>query len=320
VAVIPYYHAILGAFYSLEIVCHQSDVKGVLGDVIGLMNVAEYLGCVTIITQPIETAFHKLGQVLYRSMDTNPAAWIDLCMRIRSETLFKENLRILVGQWGALPDHIKDGLKPEIKEVILRKWAQHIEKAKDLERRIFAIYPHKMTRSPEEDCGRASYANDIMSWIASVMYRHWWGQVIVNEEGARADDAGYALFKRLVEGGDAYLTRQELARFHARFNMSRKGMNVVENAVLEIKELAKSVVERSGVLDNNSSLETKKYGVAYRLDLAVADEDIPWDRRTAQKEKVRVGQADEEQFEVGADTANTQDDEDEDLENPWASD
>lgn len=247
-----------------------------LRDIIYLIDVAEQLRSVNNIRRGVEHMLSKQQQVLWRSIDANPVAWVELCARVKSEHYYSEALKFLVGKWGFLDKATRNAVSPDVQDIVKRKVTALKMKSAELEARIIALYPNTLTRKDREDSGRSSYANDVMIWVSLCFFRHWFGQTIARENGPTAPDRGYQFFQKLGIGGDAYMDRNTLNNFFQRFKMSKKGMQVVENHVLEIKELVKNTIEKSGILKNNTQLDIAKHPVDYLLCIEINKEDIPW--------------------------------------------
>lgn len=65
----------------------------------------------------------------------------------------------------------------------------------------------------------------------------------------QARDGGYSIYKRISEGGMAYLDRTSVGGFHGRFPMSAKAKSVLTNHLNVIKAQAQTYVEvRNGVI------------------------------------------------------------------------
>ena len=93
--------------------------------------------------------------------------------------------------------------------------------------------------------GRASYANDVMSWIGLTALRHFFSQNLCLNNTHTGEDMGYEIVTLVQKGGDAYLDRTQMESFHNLFPMSRKGVAVVEYKLNEMKEVIKIFVRVS---------------------------------------------------------------------------
>jgi hypothetical protein len=109
--IFDYYEAILYAFYNVEIKICDTDMGSALNDCAGMLQVADYLGCINVISKPIEVALTKHGQLLFRypgpsrcssAIQAHPAAWATSSLMLQSELIFREALVHLSGNWKRL--------------------------------------------------------------------------------------------------------------------------------------------------------------------------------------------------------------------------
>ena len=114
--------------------------------------------------------------------------------------------------------------------------------------KILSYYPQYMQReltvgyAEKDNIGRASYQNDIFSWIGLVAFRHFAAQNVADDKTHHAADLGFAYVSTINAGEDRYLDRSALSEFHRFFPMTQKGTKVVEDRITEIKEHVKGFV------------------------------------------------------------------------------
>ncbi|KAH6643617.1 RTA1 like protein-domain-containing protein [Boeremia exigua] len=275
------YESILYAFYNKELTIDDADMSAALSDCYQLLHISDYLGCTGLISKPIEVALFKHGQDLFRAIQGVPYAWIEMANRIRSEMIFKECIIHLVGDWKNLKTNAN--ITERLREVptsraLVEKYHRALsDKAKALELGILSHYPQAL-RLPSEDLPikRESYAKDILVWMALTFFRHWVSQRLVTGHGRDASDCGYDLYSALGAGGDAYMDKSVINQFHTRFPVTKKGMNVLENHLFEIKECIKKVVDDSKILRSQSQLDVNRFPVKYLTCTEFAREDYPW--------------------------------------------
>ncbi|KAJ4374937.1 phospholipid-translocating ATPase rsb1 [Neocucurbitaria cava] len=276
-----YYEAIFYAFYNKELSIDDTDMTAALSDCYTLLKISDYLGCTSIISKPIEVALLKQGQDLFRAIAAKPSAWVEMAYRIRSESVFRECMIHLVGNWRVhkLSPSTLDQLReiPGLRALIEKYHRALLQKGKDLEIVILSNYPGNMAL-PADDLPikREAYAKDILIWMALTFYRHWVGQRLINDKGRHAPDSGYDLYKALGTGGDAYMGKAVTNQFHVKFPMTKKAMNVLENHVLEIKACMKKLVQESGILKWNCQLDCHRFPVKYLTCTEFARADYPW--------------------------------------------
>ncbi|KAF2431326.1 hypothetical protein EJ08DRAFT_632188 [Tothia fuscella] len=259
-----HYTKILGSFYSQQFDIEDADITALLREVVGLIEVSEYLGCVHAVSRTIDAALLGQGQILFRSIASNPTAWVDLAVRVQSASVFQEAVVHLTGQWNTLGDDVKGSLDGKVRELCAAKAHELDERKKMVECRILKFYPHHMGRevgAPPGNVSRMSYGNDIMDWIALGVFRHWFSSALALDRNRRAEDGGYWLYSRLAEGQNAYLTKQELQSFHERFPMTTRGENVLERHVNQLKEDVRPLVAE--LMKNESQLDCERFAVQY---------------------------------------------------------
>ncbi|KAJ9666262.1 hypothetical protein H2201_003696 [Coniosporium apollinis] len=272
-----HYANVIGAYYNREIILDHSSITPLLHDALMLLEVASYLGSISVVSKSIDLALLNQGQTLYRSIQTNPTAWIKLAHQLKSEILFQEALIHLVGSYNSLTADQKSELSNDVMTLIDKKHLELLARSQDLEAKVFRLYPRSMRRDATlQEVGRAAYSSDIYAWIALCVLRHWLGDQIAMDRGHHAPDGGYALYCKLAQGGMAYIDRTDLGPFFGMFPMSVKAKACVENCVLEIKELVRRMVEGSKLLNSNLALDVGKYGVDYLTDVKVAKGEFPW--------------------------------------------
>jgi hypothetical protein len=274
---IEYYRGIIDTFYGRELDLNDVGIQSALEDAMGLIEVAEYLGSVTAVAKNIDLALIKQGQVLFRSIANNPLEWLDLAVRITSEIIFKEAVIHVVGRWNEFTSAQKGGMGKDVKRVCVKHVDNLNRQRRALELQIGVLYPGGIVHPPgAPPVKRETFAADIMMWMAVCLFRQWLMQQILQDKTFRAKDGGYMLYKQMSEAGNKYLNRQVAAPFFGNFPMTKKGQNVFENHLLELKEVVKGSVCRSGLLESESALDTTKFKVPWLTCTAVEAMDYPW--------------------------------------------
>lgn len=271
------YNRIFGSFYGVPFEIDDDNITAVLRDILGLIEVAEYLGCVRNIARTVETAILSQGITLHRSISGNPSAWSALACRIRSELVFKESVVHLVGRWNELDHDARQDVVPDVRAVCERKHAELSAKKAQVEHQLLKHYPADLQKDAKEHpntYNRQAYSNDIMGWVAISLFKHWLASAIVQDKHRHGADGGFWLYSVIGEGGHAYLAEGEIAAFHKRFPMSVKGSAVFLDRLMAIKESVKKIVDP--LLLNYSQLEPKEFGLKYLTCVDVRKQDLPW--------------------------------------------
>jgi len=275
------WESVLYAFYNKPIVIDDSDMTAALADCYQILQISDYLGCIGLVSKPIEIALLKHGQELFRSVQSSPHAWVELSSRIRSEVIFKESMVHIIGNWKVLKLRVSvnDQLRavPGLRAIIEKYHRALLQQCKNLELGIMSLYPGDM-RLPVEDLPikREAYAKDILVWMALTFFRHWIGQRLIMEKGRHSQDCGFELYKQIGVAGESYMDKSVINQFHTKFPMTKKAMNVLENHLLEIKECMKGVVDQHKILQSNCQLDIHRYPVKYLTCIDFKRTDFPW--------------------------------------------
>lgn len=276
-----HWEAVLYAFYNKPIKIDDADMTAALADCYQLLQIADYLGCVGIISKPIEVALLKHGQELFRAIHSAPHAWIEMSNRIRSEVIFRECMIHIIGNWRVLKTKpaVNDALRliTGMRAIIEKYHRGLLQQCKNLELGIMSLYPGDM-RLPVDDLPikREAYAKDILVWMALTFFRHWIGQRMIMDKGRHSQDCGYELYKQIGTAGESYMDKSVINQFHTKFPMTKKAMNVLENHLLEIKECMKGVVDQHKILHSTCQLDLNRYPVAYLTCVDFKRTDFPW--------------------------------------------
>lgn len=113
-------------------------------------------------------------------------------------------------------------------------------------------------------------------WMALSWFRQWLTHKIINNKNYNADDGGYALYRAIGAGGDAYMDKEIISQFHGMFPVTKKALSVIENHVGEIKLLMQEWVVKSGLLKSNCQLNVEQYPVNYITCTEFERADFPW--------------------------------------------
>lgn len=182
---------------------------------------------------------------------------------------------------SALASH---DLHPSIVEVLTKKAQLLKTLSQRTQSNLLSYYPEALQRTKtvgradRDSIGRASYANDIMQWVALSVWRHWLAQQVSADNTHHAADMGFEFFRLISRAGEAYLDRNQLRQFHDYFPMSLKGESVVENRVSELKADGQGMVRK--VLENHSYLDVEKFPAGHMTCTWVGPEDYPWETQS----------------------------------------
>ncbi|KAI9812308.1 MAG: hypothetical protein M1827_004757 [Pycnora praestabilis] len=271
-----HYRNLFRAFYNEQPKLNDTNIATVLNDCMGLVDVAESLGSINVISQSVDISLLQQGQVLFRSIAANAIAWSDLAYRVRSITIFKEAIVHLVGQWNAITDADRSNLNKDVLKLCQAKADELSSIKQAIEIRILGHYPGTVQRVASDNPGRMSYSNDIYFWMVLALFRHWFSQSICEGRNNKAKDGGAVLYRQIDAAGYAYLDRKVLEGFHAYFPMSFKGSTCLENILSAYKEELKPFVAE--LLANRSQMDIVKEPLPYLTCCIVDKTDLPWEK------------------------------------------
>jgi hypothetical protein len=283
------YHTVFGAFYNIPIDFgpfmfsehHAHSLTEILETAMAIVDAAEALACTHVILKPIEATLLSQGQLFHQSMARSPIPWLNFADRIQSHPIYREALIHSVGQYQspAVMEQLPL-LQSQVVQQLLRKKAMDLrENVKLAEMRILSYYPTNMQRektigrADKDSIGRASYANDIMSWMALVVLRHFITQNLAQDQTHNAPDMGWEFVQLILDGGDNYLAKPDLAQFHTFFPMSQKGCGVLEFRLGELKDYIRKFVAH--FVRNESQLDIASYPIRHFTCTVVEERDYP---------------------------------------------
>ena len=265
----------LRAFYNEPLELDGVSIMTSLQDCWQLVTMAETHGAINTVSARVDVALARHGKSLYRSIANAPLAWMGFACQIHSENIFREAMVHVMGRWNMLTDEEKMVLPPPARQSCNRKHAEFQQLKQAIEMRIAGHYPDFMHKRLDENPGRAQYANDIYSWIALSLFRHWFSQNVTDGTNFRAPDGGFRLYSLLHKGGKAYLDRQQCEAFHEYFPMTNKAKLVLENYLTVIKSEVRDFVRP--MMQNKTNFEMSEgESFAYLVSVKVEENDYPW--------------------------------------------
>ncbi|KAI4741421.1 hypothetical protein E4T50_08113 [Aureobasidium sp. EXF-12298] len=283
------YDRLLRIFVNQPVAFNDKSVDALLPDSLGLLEVAERLGALSMVAKLIENQLIVKGQEIFKAISASPVMWIDVAYRIQSKVLFKEALIHLTGNYNALmltpPDEaflkkysrarsILDQLTPELRNLLEAKRAEL--KAICHSHYLPGLQKSSVTGLAKDGTiGRIDYGKDIFSWLAVTLYRHWWGLTLAAGETYQNKYGGHDMYIRLFNGGKSYLTREVQSSFHQHFPMSNRAQGVVENNLDIMKAGIVKIV--TPLMKNESQLDIAMTPVKWLTCTQVKGADYLWD-------------------------------------------
>ena len=260
---------------------NTKNLATVLHDCMGLVDTAETYGALNCVMDSVDAALLRQGQTLFKSIYANPVAWANFGEKIQSTTIYKEAMIHLIGKWKLLTPEERAKLSNVTTDIIERKHHEVQMVKQALEIRMISHYPQHLQKDPNEHPGRIDYAGDIYGWMVITLFCHWFGTQCLEKLNKDKDDGGASFYYKLIQGGQAYLTREDCAHFHLYAPMTPKGMTVFENHLNAYKEEIGQFV--MPLMRNKTQLEIDlmkaQEAPKYLLNAEILDEDCPWWRR-----------------------------------------
>jgi hypothetical protein len=256
------------------VVVEDGDMGSTLSGCLGLLEVAEKTRAVRIVSPVIEHALLRRGQILYQSIQSNPIAWSDLAMRIKSGRLFEESIIHLVGQWQMLNTREKNNLSPEVLALCKHKHSELKTLKKTIDVSLLGLYPTDLLTPPDETPGRNKYSSKIYLWMALCYFRQWLSQSLAEGQGWPAADGGASLYRKIAAAHTAYLDPTAMQNFHRYFPMSHKAQCCLEDRMARIKQEARPLV--AALMRDESQLDQRLTPLEYLTCCKVRRADYPW--------------------------------------------
>lgn len=252
-----------------------------------MVNVADYLGSLKVVALPIDNTLIKQGQSLWRSISANAVVWAGLALRLRSEPILREAVIHMVGQWRSIRDREDVDIDPAVRALCERKWAELNRTKIAAERNIMGHYPSHLQRPTEPNVGAGGkvqlykgsvrtdmYAPQIIAWMAMNLYRHWVGQHICGDSARYAADEGYAFYKDVSAGGDAYLDHAAVEDFAKFFPLSTKARRTFDEQLGLMKEGVKEYVGE--LVRNRAQLDVGSFRIGHLTCVKIGKGEMPW--------------------------------------------
>jgi hypothetical protein len=281
-------------FYNMQISLREQSLSDLIDDIRGLVKVAERVAALDCIAKYVDLALCRHGQSLYRLVADRPVEWIKLGYKIKSPIIFRESMIHLVGKYRSIDPQAFASLPDVVAELVAAKYNELEQQKITVEAKVWGHYPkilhpsesHKLQRKM-----RIDYAGNVFAWMGLCFFRQWLGQKMSHGFGMTASDGGYALYQLLYEGGNHYLTAEDLTRFAEFFPLSQKGFHLMINHLTliksEMKHFIRPLLVRNSLLKESVELN---YLVCTELD----NDEFPWvEKKISKKRTYHVESEDE---------------------------
>jgi hypothetical protein len=270
-----YYEKVLGAIYNRPLEVVNDNMAELLEEVMGLVDVGEYLGCMHVLYRTIDSMLTEHGQLLYRSVASNPVQWGELAVRVHSTAIAREAIIHLTGQWKKIDVISKQRISPKLLQLVEKKDADLDEVKEKIERNLANWYPTNLQReltATDERKSRHSYANEVIHWLSLQVFRQWFSNAVVNGVNRSAADGGWSFFLALSMAGQSYLNAKDMKKWHEKFPMTGRSSHNIIKHLDDIKiEVQQYVMP---LFTNFSHLDTTHWPVNYFTCTVVERDDV----------------------------------------------
>lgn len=276
---------------------HSSSIR----NSVQLIQIAEQIGASRPVRRVIESNLLGHGPVLWAQVADLPTSYADLAFRLKSPSIFKEAMVHMIGSWrldgGPAEDDVSefDGVGTVIHELARRKVEELDELKEQVELEILDFIPPSLKKqniagkppgNEKCECSVNTYkkldANisstdnaDLYRWQAYTLIQRYISKALYNNEGRVAQDGGADFYRKLNQGGNAYLLPDEVRDWHGDFPMSDKGHKKFREAVEAVKNEYRPLT--APLLVNNGLPFAADAPPLPYLTLAIITEaDFPW--------------------------------------------
>lgn len=243
-----------------------------------------------MVTQHFEATLLAMGQILFRVISTDPKTWLPLSIRMQSAPLYRECMVHAAGQYNTKDiQEILPFLPNDSREALMEMAADIINNMQNATSKMLSYYPIPLQRArsvglvDRDENSRNSYSNDILHWMALMIFRQWLGHQIVLDNTHHAADLGYDFLSQVKAGGSSYLEEVDLTQWHHFFPMSARGRHVIETKLDEIKEHVKRWTV--GFFNNTTRLDVEKWPSGYFTCSTFTVERYPWESELKREEE-----------------------------------
>jgi hypothetical protein len=270
-----YYEKVLGAIYNRPFEIENDSMAQLLEEVMGLVDVGEYLGCMHVLYRTIDSMLVEHGQLLYRSVASNPVPWGELAIRIHSTTIAREAIIHLTGQWKKLDVVLKQQINPKLLQLVEKKYVDLDKLKEKIEKNLANWYPSNLQReitAADDRKVRHSYASEVINWLSLQVFRQWFSNAVVNGVNRCAADGGWSFFLALSKADQSYLDAKDMKKWHEKFPMTGRSSHNIVKHLDDIKIEVKQYV--MPLFLNFSHLNITDWPVNYFTCTVVEREDI----------------------------------------------
>ena len=223
----------------------------------------------------IERSLLCLDQILFHAIAMYPASWASLGKRMRSAAIYQESLIHIVGRWNSLSSTAIASLEPYTRDLCKVKHQELVLRKRTIEYRILSYYPESLHRGADGELGCIAYATDVYMWMALALYRQWLCYALIERRNLHALDGGSHFYRSISLPG-SYLNARDQSFFNIVFPMSRRGCDMLNAKLHELKMEMQSFVVPLLI---NRCRYVFAQDPPYLTCCQIDKEDLPWDER-----------------------------------------
>jgi hypothetical protein len=269
------FEMVIGAMHAKPLEIRGGGVKDIMDEIYSILATAEYLGCVSIVTQSIESKLVETGQELWKEVANNPIAWSTFGFRLRSHAITKEAVIHLVGLWKDMTEKVRYSMPMRLRELCEKKSCELEAAIERLNQDLLAFYDPVLTKNDQEYNGN-KFSVNIIGWMAMSAMKGHLGKALYEVKGQMANSYGWEFYSRLSQGGTSYFPGSDLEPFWTLFRMKTRGRNHVKDKIDAMKVVIAQMTTE--VMLNNTNLKGAQ-PTSYFIctEVSRADTDALWD-------------------------------------------
>lgn len=278
------YDGLFSMFYNIAPRISASDVDCALKQCEKIVNLARIYGSLPTVRPYLGNALAEFHGELYASIAHDPPRWLRLGVALKSGSIFSEALTHCAGSYPSCPWKTQFSALPSNVITIIEDkslWLARLRSQVNEELLINTLeesdgHPVSITTSPE-------------AWIVVQIFHDWVGKRINRQRDTGTLQYG-EMYRKMAQGGDAYLPTSEVTRLIDGTNLQGELMDEwegVEGDLDKLKLFAKGAVGE--LIANRVLINPVALGIPYLTCVKVGKEEYPWTKKGDAKPVERAG-------------------------------
>jgi hypothetical protein len=264
----------------LELKIKDGVMEDMLREVIGIIEVAEYIGCMHTVHLALDVQLQSLGQVLWDAIPFNPTGWLDFGARIHSFNITKEAMVHIIGVWHSYDEEKRQSINSKLLPIIERKAAE-LDKLKMRTQEALITYTPENLKRDIREAGHkhiqlARYGVEIVDWMIADFWRQCMGLGITRlAMGIHGKDAGFKLINGIyVKNAGAIMNLNDTDEYFKCHPLTARGATRFKERIVEwrveLSKIVKPLMTSSLILD----LTKTSHGVRHYVCAKITKDDL----------------------------------------------